>query len=243
MNNNSLPIYYSKDGLSSRFYDYSNTYYLPTVCFLGMITCTLCILGSFEKDNTKSQTLTFILINSCIDLLFLITQFFVFTFRCGTLCPFGYSYLSTLYEIEVFWFLGYALTNSQVLLGIYVSYDRLRMFSNVVNQNKFSLYLVYAICAVLALSVNSFTFSVAYTVQEVGLYISNTNTTDILYQAGFRQNFQTPLMQAILTTCMLIKDSLMYLIFCFVNILVLIKFRKFSKKKQALIKGKNTSKA
>src|SRR5579883_2357715 len=114
INNSLLPIYYSKENFSSRFYDYSNVFFLPMVCFFGMISSILCIVGSLKKDDSKTQTFTFMLINSIVDFLFLLSQFFIFSFRCGVLCSFGYSYMTTFYKIEFFWFGGYALVNSQV---------------------------------------------------------------------------------------------------------------------------------
>lgn len=237
--NDSLPIYYSLDVLSSRLYDYSNSYFLPVLSFLGIITSSLSIIGSLKKDESNTQTLTFIFINSVIDLLFLLTQFFVFLFRCGALCPFSYSYMTNLYKIEIFLFLGYVFVNTQAYLGIYVSYGRLKIFSGKVNEKQTSLYFVCAICALIALGFNIFNYVLPYHVVEVGIYMFDANTSEIIYETGYKEAFQTPLMQSLLTTSFLIKDVSGYLIFCFINIVVVIRFRQFSEKKRSLVNTKS----
>lgn len=124
MSRRNLTIYYSKEELSERIYDYSNVYLLPSICLFGMATSGLSIIVSFKK-SLNENILKYIFINSLADFSFLLTQFFLLIIRCGTLCPYGYSYWANIYEIYVYWFLGYTIICFKVLVDISVSIERL----------------------------------------------------------------------------------------------------------------------
>ena len=170
MSNNSenFTIYVTLEDLSSRLYDYSNSYFLPITAVFGLLTSSFCLVGSARKDTSNSKSLNFIFINSVANFLFLLTQFFVFLFRCGNLCPFSYNYFPQLYQIQIFWFLGYSLVNSQCYFGIYVSTTRYRLFSARKGSPKQNLFIVYLICAFISLVVNVFSNSLPYQVIVLG---------------------------------------------------------------------------
>lgn len=240
MSNDSLPIYTSKLILSSRFYDYSNSFILPVVCAFGLFTSTFNILSSYDykKDTSHSQSLKFIFINSLIDFAFLVTQFFVFTFRCGALCTFGFDYFPQLYHIQIFLFVGYSLVNSQVLLGIYVSIGRLRLFTarNSSSSQNSRLFIVYLVCLFVAICANLFANSLAYQVVEVGIYQpDNATRPQILFGAVYSPMFETLLMKRIQGVVYFITSPIMYLVYCGLNILVLTKFRQHLRKKRTLV--------
>lgn len=238
MSNESLPIFKSKHELSSPVYDYFNTLFLPATCAFGLLTSVFNLLGSFRTDTSNSQSLNYIFINSLVDLCFLLTQFFVFVFRCGALCSFSYDYLSQLYHIQIFWLVGYTLVNSQVLFGTYVSIGRLRLFTARTEMSKTPrLSIVYLVCVLIAIGPNLFTNSLPFQVVPIGIYQPLDNATDgqILYEVDFTAFFQTPTMEKMLTVVYSIKDPIMYVMYCGVNILVAVRFRKFLSKKQNLV--------
>ena len=136
MNISNFPIYYSKENLTVRFADYSNVILMPTICYIGVLGSLLSLIVTFKRDESNAKTLDFIFLNSSIDFIFLLTQSFLVVFRCGVLCPYGYKYASKFYEIYIFLYFGYILITSQVFLNIYVSYDRLKMFSAKLNNQK-----------------------------------------------------------------------------------------------------------
>ena len=236
--NFSLPIYYTKSNLTSLFVDYSNVVLLPSICFFGILTSIACILGSYKRDESNSTALCYILINSITDLLFLLIEFFVVIIRCGNLCPLGYTYFSKFYEIYAFLYIGYVLANSQVFFNIYISYDRLKMFSakrDPLTQKK--LYYVLAICTLIAVIANLPPYAIAKEVVALGIYFPDPNSTDyeILYIRSIREDFQSITWQNVLTAIVTIKDPFMFLVYCFVNVLVCIRFNQFLHKRKSLV--------
>ena len=145
MNISSLPVYYSKEEFTPRFVDYSNVYLLPPICAFGIATNILCIIVSSKRDESNAKSLDYILLNSIIDVIFLLIQFFLFIIRCGALCPYGYTYGAKFYEAYIYLFIGYVLVTSQVLLSMYIAWDRLNMFSGKLSSQKpkLNLYKVY----------------------------------------------------------------------------------------------------
>lgn len=245
-----LPVYESKEDLSSRQYDYINSYFLPLTCAFGLLTSTCGILGSYKRDtssNSSSMSSDFILINSLVDFFFLLTQFFVFTFRCGALCTFSYNYFPQFYQLYIFWFIGYSLVNSQALFGIYVSVGRLRLFGTKAQNNTstsgYQLFIVYLICLFSSLVPNSFTNSIAFRVVEMAVFKpNNASTSQILYGIDFNSYFQNELMQTILLVVITVKDPMLYVVYCGVNVVVIVKFHKFLIKKKRLVSPSNLSK-
>lgn len=231
-----LPIFESLEDLSTRLYDYSNAYFLPLTCVFGLITSSFCVLGSFRKDTTSSKSLNFILIYSLVDFLFLLSQFFVFTFRCGALCSFSYDYFPQFYQIQIFWLVGYTFVNSQCLFGIYISITRFRLFTTRKGSTNPNLFIIYALCAVVALCANLFVNSLPYHVVPMGIYQPNNMTTGrILYTTDFVAWSQTEVMQQLITVVIVVKDPVLYVIYCAINVLIIVRFRRFITKKQALV--------
>lgn len=244
--NETLPIYYSKANLTTRFADYSNVYVLPSICAFGIVTSILCIIVSAKRDESNAKSLDYILLNSLIDFLFLLTQFFLFIIRCGDLCPFGYTYAAKFYEIYIFLYFGYVLVSSQVFLSIYISYDRLSLFSGkAYTQKKMSLYRVYFVCFVISGLVNAPPYLIAREVVALGIFIPTPNTTsyEILYIRTIRAEFQTLIANYLLTILMAIKDPIMFTVLTGLSIWICVKFRIYLKSKKMLIKKIISSKS
>lgn len=235
-----LPVYYSIDNLTNEFVDYSNVYLLPAVCFFGILTNFLCIVVSIKRDESNAKTLNYILINSFVDFFFLAVESPLFIIRCGALCPYSYKYISKFYEIYIYLYCGYILVTSQVLLNIYVSYDRFTMFSRKFNSNaKMSIYKVYAICAVIAALANALPYLVARGVDRLGLYKPdgpNSTYSEILYIRVIRKEFSSKDWENVLTVVATIRDPFLFLVLCVMSILVCVRFRKYLKSRKILIK-------
>lgn len=235
-----LTIIESKEALTSRFLDYSNVVLLPAICLFGMATSLVCILASWPRrrrrtDESNVKIFNYILINSSVDFVFLFTQFFSVIVRCGSLCPYGYSYASKVYEIYVFWLVGYSVINAQVLFSVYVSYDRLKLFSNSIDKNKTSLYLVFAACLTLGTCFNIPSYAFSKDVVLFGVFMTAPNTTELLYKKIVRDEFLSPVWQNILAVLLVVKDPVMFLVLCGVNFLVCLRFREYLKKKNSLV--------
>lgn len=243
-NNSNLTIYTSLDGLSTRLYDYSNSFLLPSICAFGLFTSSCCLLGSFHKDTSSSKSLNFILIYSLVDFFFLLSQFFVFLFRCGVLCSFGHDFFPQLYQIEIFWLMGYTLVNSQCLFGIYIAITRFRLFKTrkggSFNPN---LFVVYALCAIVAFCANLFIFSLPRRVVPMSIYQpNNASIGRVLYTTIVLPAYETKIMQQITTVVIVVKDPAMYVIYCAVNVMVIYRYQRFMTKKQTLVAPATKSK-
>ena len=76
------------------------------------------------------------MVNSIADLAFLLSQFFLIIIRCGSICPYGYSYGSKFYELYVYLHLGYTFALFAALNDIGVSIDRALSFRLAASNNQ-----------------------------------------------------------------------------------------------------------
>lgn len=245
MNNSNLTIYYSKENLTTRFVDYSNVYLLPSICLFGIITSSICICVSYKRDESNAKTLDYILLNSLVDFFFLIIQFFLFIIRCGMLCPYGYTYIAKFYEIYIYLYLGYVLVTAQIFLNIYVVYDRLKMFTGkLTNQKQLTIYQVFGICVIISIFANMIPYPIAREIVPLGIYkpIPNSSYSEILYARVYRKEFQTIVMQNIFTAILIVKNPFTLFVLCVISILVCFRFRNFLKSRKALLKKDISSK-
>lgn len=238
--NFSLPIYFSKENLTTRFVDYSNTVFLPSICFFGMLTSIGCIVASFKKDESQANIINFIFINSLIDFFFLLAHFFVLIIRCGSLCPYSYSYFSKFYQIYVFWFASYSLLNSQVLFSIYIAYDRLQAFSARIDRKNIKIYRVFGICVVIGTLLNILPYAISKEVVLMGVYVSNNGDIEYLYDKNVRSAFSSQLMNNLITALLTFSNPVLFMVFVIINILVLIRFRYYLNKKKSLTYQRST---
>lgn len=248
MNNSNLLIYYSKENLTNRFVDYSNVFILPIICYFGIFTSFICLLVTFKNNEDSSKpnakTLDYIFINSSIDFIFLVLQSFLFIIRCGALCPHGYTYTAKIYEYYIYLYVGYILVSSQVFLNIYVSFDRLKMFSAQKSKKKpMNIFKVYGICLGASILANAYPFLIFKQVVVFGIYMPNKNSThyDLLYKTAVRKELDTSLFQNLLMANMVIKDPVMFCFLCAVAIVVCVRYRNYFKVRKNLIKTSPSS--
>lgn len=245
--------YFNKSSLTSKFTDYSNVFWLPTICAFGVLTSLLNIfvVGRPLRHHTthhqaEDHALLYILYNSLIDLFFLLTQFFLIIIRCGTLCPFGYTYGAKFYEIYVYWFVGYCLNTFQSMLNIYESVDRLHAFDTTSISSRRStspyadckLYSMYAGFASFALLINGVTYAWAKRIYVLGVSASSDwdEPDEVLFVTGTVGVFQTTAMRGLRTSLLILRQPVMSLIACLVNVAVAVKFKAYVKKKEIILK-------
>lgn len=245
MNFSNLPVYISKENLTTRFVDYSNVYLLPSICFFGIITSFICILVSYKHEESNAKTFDYILLNSIIDFCFLLIECFLFIIRCGVLCPYGNTWFAKFYEIYIYLYVGYILVTAQILLNIHVTYNRLKIFSGKLsNKKQLTIYQVFGICTCLGALANLLTYPIAREIVPVGIYkpIANSSYSEILYVRVYRKEFQTIVMQNILTVFVFFKNPFTLFVLCVISILVCYRFRKFLKSRKKLLKCVKSSK-
>ena len=246
MNSSSnLPIFTSKENLTTRFTDYSNVYLLPSICLFGIITNTFCIIVSFKRDESNAKILDYIFLNSLVDFSFLLIQSFLFIIRCGVLCPYGNTFMAKFYEVYIYLYVGYVLVTAQILLNIYVTYDRLKMFSGKLsNRKQLTVYQIYGICVIISIFANLLPYPIAREVVPIGILRPNPNSSysEVLFVRVYRKEFQTLVMQNVLTGVLIVKNPILLSVLCFVSTLVCFRFRNFLKARHTLIKRVITGK-
>lgn len=253
-NNISLPIYYSKENLTTRFFDYSNVYVLPSICIFGLATSLISIIVAVKRDdrepstkaNSNKKSFDYILLNSIIDFLFLLIELFVVVVRCGVLCPYGNKYGSKVYEIYIYLYVGYVLATSQLLLSIYIAYDRLSMFSAAAsNKKQMSIFRVYSVCLLVSLLANLSPYLLSREVIPLGiLRVPGLNSTfydDLLYVKSFRSEFQTTTANFLLTANLVVKDIFMFVLLTVLNSWLCVKFRSYMKSRKILLQKSTTT--
>ena len=245
MNISSLPVYYSKERLTPRFADYSNVYVLPPICAFGIATNILCIIVSAKRDESNAKSLDYILLNSIIDVVFLLIQLFLFIIRCGALCPYGYTYGAKFYEIYIYLYIGYVLITSQVLLSMYIAWDRLNMFSGKLSKQKpkLNLFMVYIIFFIIGGILNTPQIILPKIIIPLGIFKSNENSTtyEIIWIRSTKSEYETELAQWLLASLSLINYPLLYSLLFLLNIWVCLKFRLYLKSRQQLLKYATSS--
>ena len=245
MNTSSLPVYYSKEGLTPRFADYSNVYVLPPICAFGIATNILCIIVSAKRDESNAKSLDYILLNSLIDFFFLLIQFFLFIIRCGALCPYGYTYGAKFYEVYIYLYIGYVLVTSQVLLSMYIAWDRLKMFSGKLSAQKpkLNLYIVYIIFFIIGCISNTPQYLIYEIISPYGIYYPNVNSTwyEIIYIRTTRDIFRSKIAEWLLTACAAVNSPILFIILFLLNIWLCVKFRVFMKSRKLHFKYNVTS--
>lgn len=235
-NDSEIRIFYSKSQLTNILIDYSNVYFLPAICLFGMTTSLLNIIVSFSKELQKN-VFKFILVDSIGDFLFLFIQFFLVIIRCGTLCPWGYSYISKLYEIYIYLFIGYVIIAFRVLVDLSVSLNRLLILSNIFkNSKEYNFYIKMIIFLTIAVLLNLAPFALSKEVGIKGLLYPDPNSTyyEVLYDKKVRESFQASWTQITLSCIAVIKDPLLFTTFCAINIAIAIKFRQHMSKKSGM---------
>ena len=129
---NELVLYNSTQRLTNQFTDYSNVFLLPIATLTGLVTNLLSIIVSFKLDK-KQLVNYFMFFNSILNFIFCFFSSFLPIFRCGSLCPYGYSFFSKVYELYF-----YLLVNNSILLASQtfqglLALNRVLAFSNKYN--------------------------------------------------------------------------------------------------------------
>ena len=132
--NQSLEQIESIDALSSKLDDYLNVFLLPLICLVGIFTNGVSIAVIIKMAQNEIIHL-YMLVNSIADLTFLLSQFFLIFIRCGSICPYGYSYGSKFIELYIYLHLGYTLALFAALNDIGVSIDRALSFRLTASPN------------------------------------------------------------------------------------------------------------
>jgi hypothetical protein len=239
-----LRVYFSKETLSTRFADYSNVYLFPGICLFGIVTNLLDLTVTLQI-RPKDNIIKYIYINSAADLLFLLTQVFVSVVRCGALCPYGYTYVSKLYEMVIYSFARHVLITFQAIFNLFMTIENLKLFYK--NQNKkwcrkiMKTKWFLVAFATVAFLINLPSNIISREVVPFAIYKSTNNKTtadECLYEKRYLTSWKANAsLQGLLTAVILLRYPFLYVLIGMANILVAIKFHQFIKNKKLLLKN------
>ena len=240
-----LPILNSTDEFSVMMYDYANTYFLPFICLFGIITSIINI-KVLIKMKPYSNINKYLLVKSCCDLTFLITQVFVFIIRCGRLCFYSYSYGAKFYEAYIFRYFGYVIIFFSCSLDMTVSLDIIFSFKIINRCNKFKIpfkirCLVLSIISTLICIPQYVLFKIPEAFALLYVHDSKKNFTSyqVLYQLKYRKNEELKILISILK---FLRGYCLLVFFALLNLIISIKLKKhFVKKSSITIKGNISS--
>ena len=94
----SLICYHSHSEFTDKIVDYGNLYVLTFTSLFGLITNLLCIIIIAYLDK-KDFMNKFMLAYSLLNFEFHLINIFVGLIRCGSLCSYGFSFGSKVYEL------------------------------------------------------------------------------------------------------------------------------------------------
>ncbi len=104
---------------------------------------------------------------------------FVLIIRCGTFCPYGYTYLAKIYEIYIFAYVGKSCELFILLLDINISLLRLGSFTRKnksTSNNKMALKVVCFLIVSFLVCIPS--LILPRTVDQIGYLVSNHTLED-----------------------------------------------------------------
>ena len=218
-------------------YDYANTYFLPFICLFGIITNIINakVLIKMKPDNNINN---YLLVKSCCDLSFLITQSFTFIIRCGSLCPYSYSYEAKFYEAYIHRYFGYVLISFSFSLDMTASIERILSFKITSGNNKFQIpfrirCVILLIISTLICIPQYVLFSLPKAVGKLYVYDSKKNSTsyEVIYQLKNGEN------EELKNLVVVLKYIRGYFCICFyalLNLFIIVKLKKHSVKKNSI---------
>ena len=244
MNISTLKIFNSTEDFSFLMYDYVNTYFLPFICLFGIITSIINVRVLIKMKQNKNIN-KYLLVISCCDLTFLITQFFIFIIRCGRLCSYSYSYGAKFYEAYIFRYFGYVLIFFSCSLDITLSIDRI--FSFKINRAyiKFQIplsirCLILSIISTLICIPQYVLFKIPEAFGKLYVYDSKNNSTcyEVLYQLKNRKDED---LKNLVSFLKYIRGYGLLGFFALLNIIIVLKLKKHLVKKNSITKIGNMS--
>jgi hypothetical protein len=239
----SLECYTSYSELTDEITDYGNLFVLTFTSLFGLITNLLCIIiiGYLDKRDFMNK---FMLAYSLLNFEFHLINVFVGLIRCGSLCSYGFSYGSKIYELYFYLIGQNIILLTCILLDLGISLNRLASF-----QNKTSMYLiikkenftcvfvciflasvlVISICYLLPRQVNQ----LGWLVDENDFNISNQTTMGkALYQVTANDIGKNDKIVIFLLVLNIFRGVVLLVILFVLNVIISYKYQRHMKMKK-----------
>lgn len=244
--------YYSIEELSTRTNDMLNVYLIPMINIFNMICYLLATIVLSNNRHFKGEINRLLYLFCLVGFLTFAMGTCVAFIRCGSLCPFGYDYISKLIEMYVFLYLGRSAEMFSIFCQLNIMFIKLKAFSliNINQQNKkFHKNWIFFI-KIKAYIVISFCFSIlpiiyGRKITQIGYLVTSNNKTlnqtiiiirslYILERIDDENSFFNQFIQIFSASILL----LIYLIMIILNTIIMIKLKSFIKRKSTIISSK-----
>lgn len=240
-----LPVFSDLRSLSTLLQDVFNVYIFPSVCFIGCVLNILCLVTLLNKNlNTKVLKFVFLIIIS--DLMKLFVSVFLVIFRCGALCPYGYSYFWKLYEQYIYLFYGNTWNMFGNLVNITAALERFLSFYPQMAK-KFdsflSLRVKLVILFIISAVMNVPEYIIARSTTKTGwLMVNSSNVShyEPIYTLISNETSKIEAFKTILFIITIMRKLLLLVVLLVINALVCFKFRKYLQKKHELTHRSST---
>ena len=229
-----FPIYTNLTEITTDYIDIGNTFILPFISVIGIITSLICVI---VLKNINSGVNQYFYLASISDLIFSLINISIGFIRCGSFCSFGYSYVAKIVELYIYNICNNSCLLFSLLIDLAVTIKKLRAFSVkhrltskifVIKQNKTKISIVISI----SLSVNIIIFALTREVDQFGYYSTNSTLTEmykIISNNIIKKNYWIEIIVYILT---LLRGLFFIIVLFILNFIVLVKYKRYLNKKR-----------
>jgi hypothetical protein len=236
-NINLLPFFSSYSQLSSHYIDIANTFILPSISFVGIITSLICIIVLKHLTTGVNQ---YLLLFSISDFIFAVSCFSIGFIRCGSFCSFGYSYGSKIVELYIYIFITNSCLVFSILIDLEITIKKLKSFS-IKYRNQIKIFLIKEnklkifIYIFVSLFVNVVIYFITREVKAFGYLTKIDNSTkETLYTVSNTMIGRDKTMQNFVLALTLLRGLFLILLLLIINFGVLIKYRNYIFRKQLI---------
>ena len=230
--------------------DICNTFIIPFICFLGIITNALSII-IFSNQRFRDLIYKYLLVNSISNMFYLLNCFFIFVPRCGRFCTFSSTEIS-----QYFYYIFYTYLKgipAILTIGIQIICSLYR-YTQITNNNfcQFTFYkvilFVLVVFSAIFYSPIFFTKSMSVKVANTTrlLAVTNTNQTLIAYALSYTYSMVTndigksTFGKVIIIVISVLRGFISLIILVVINLLTNYQFKKLIARKEKLTAKKES---
>ena len=231
-------IFNSSTQLSSYYIDIINTFILPFISLIGIMTNLICII---VLKNLKTGVNQYLLLFSISDFLFSLVCLLIGFIRCGSFCSFGYSYGSKLIELYIYIFITNSCIVFSLLIDLDVTIKKLKLFS-IKYRNQIKVFLIkdnklrIFLHASISLLINIFIYFIPRQVNMFGyLKYDNSTNIEVLYTVSNTVIGNDKTVQNFVLSLTILRGFFLIILLLIINFTVLFKYKQYIFLKQSLI--------
>jgi hypothetical protein len=242
-NDYGLKIYTNLSGLSTIYIDIGNTFILPFITFINIITSLICLIVLKDLNTGVNQ---YFLLFTISDLIFALSCVLTAFTRCGSFCSFSYSFEAKIVELYIYIFIHTSCLLFNLLVNLDLTIKKLKSFSIEYRNksNDFSIKdnkLKISILILVSLIVNTIIYPATREIDPFGCLVTN-ETSSIMYHISTNSIGNFRFVKVFVYIFSLFRGLFLIIILIIINMVVLIKYRRHMTNKRKRVtrsKGNN----